>query len=734
MFQDDVYPRSVFLIIATEFCERFSFCGLRTILSLYLRDVLLFHENTATITYHVFIMLSYFVPVVGAIFADSFLGRYRTIYYFGVVYTLGNILMCLAATPPVSLPPVPFTILGLIIIAIGTGGIKPCVAAFGGDQFRLPQQEDKLHQFFSIFYFTINFGGLVGMVATPILRNALTCFGDDTCYALGFGFPAALMVAALILFLAGKPLYRMKSPKVNIIYQFIKCSTFAFIQRFKSKEEPKEHWLDYADDTYDRKLIADMKIVLAMLYLLIPLPLFWSLFDQQGSRWTFQASRMNGELLGMQLRPDQMQVLNPAVVLMLIPLFDNLLYPLTDRIDLLTSLLKKMVIGGVFAGIAFIVSGVLELKLEETYPLLPEKHQAHLNFINTLPCDVQILNPFNHRQVVNATKKYVFQNVAAHNVTGYDVSIFTPYQCGNISVDNPRLDVHVVALEKQVKTVVISLAGSTLQAYTTDPDQLNKSLSGKPKVRMVFVRGPKMFSRVKVKMETEHGFKNIYYVPEIVMRFFKQQQQNNKECFTKRTEKLESNNQGARKLREPYNMHKYSVSFGDLPISDEQEVTVELGGVYTLVVQENEGDITFSKLYVMTPPNTIHMLWLVPQYVFISVAEVMFAISGLKFYCTQAPNSMKTVSTAAWYVSVAFGNILVIIITQMRLFKSQANEFFMFAGLILVDMLIFMVMIRSYTFVNMEADGSSCVSLRELTPLIEVQNDSETPSSQSNEK
>lgn len=80
---------------------------------------------------------------------------------------------------------------------MGTGGIKPCVAAFGGDQFCLPKEEGKLQSFFSWFYFAINTGGLAGMLATPALRKAVTCFGDDTCYSLGFGFPAGLMVLAL---------------------------------------------------------------------------------------------------------------------------------------------------------------------------------------------------------------------------------------------------------------------------------------------------------------------------------------------------------------------------------------------------------------------------------------------------------------------------------------------------------------------------------------------------------
>lgn len=93
--------------------------------------------------------------------------------------------------------------IGLVLIALGTGGIKPCVAAFGGDQFILPEEEKRLQGFFSIFYFAINTGGLAGMLATPTLRKAVTCFGQDTCYSLGFGFPAILMLLSLsILFLS----------------------------------------------------------------------------------------------------------------------------------------------------------------------------------------------------------------------------------------------------------------------------------------------------------------------------------------------------------------------------------------------------------------------------------------------------------------------------------------------------------------------------------------------------
>ncbi|XP_043289096.1 peptide transporter family 2-like [Venturia canescens] len=677
------YPKSIFLIIATEFCERFSFCGLRTILSLYLRNVLLLHENGATVIYHVFIMMCYFVPVAGAILADSYLGRFRTILYFSIIYAIGNVLMCFAATPPIALWPVAMTYVGLTLIAWGTGGIKPCVAAFGGDQFHLPQQQKRLQAFFSIFYFTINFGGLMGMILIPILRKALTCFGDDTCYALGFGFPAALMVTALLLFLLGKPLYRLKYPKENITLNFISCIFYALKQKFACRNWPEtgnEHWLDYASDRFPTKLIAEIKIVLAVLFLYIPLPLFWSLFDQQGSRWTFQASRMNGELLGTQILPDQMQVINPAIVLILIPIFDRHIYRWFS--GSLNSPLQRMIIGGIFAGLSFIVSGFLELKLEKTYPVLPERGRSSLYVINALGCDVGILASFDPELTLNAGEKEAF-NVSSHNNrTVYDIYLVAPSQCWDVELNEPSLMSKVQPIEYQVDTIIVSVVGKSLHLFVTEPNDYAKSLSGRPKLRIIFLRDSTCLNTVTVTLESRNGLENKYFVPD--------------ENPLSESTYMEF---------EP-GLYQYVIRYRDARVDERALVTFELGAVYLLVLREHGDKVMFHRLYTMTPPNKIHMLWLIPQYLLISIGEVMFAISGLEFSFTQAPNSMKTVTIAAWYVSVALGNLMVIIITQARIFRSQAHEFFLFAGLILANMLIFALMVGRYDFVVLEADSS----------------------------
>lgn len=106
-------------------------------------------------------------------------------------------MIAIGAIPTLGLPASVMTVIGLLLIAVGTGGIKPCVSAFGGDQFKLPQQASQLATFFSLFYFAINAGSLISTSLTPVLREDVHCFGNNDCYSLAFGVPGALMIVSI---------------------------------------------------------------------------------------------------------------------------------------------------------------------------------------------------------------------------------------------------------------------------------------------------------------------------------------------------------------------------------------------------------------------------------------------------------------------------------------------------------------------------------------------------------
>jgi len=114
-------------------------------------------------------------------------------------------------------------------MAIGTGGIRPCVSAFGGDQFVLPDQEYRLQMYFSIFYFTINLGSFLSSTITPELRKSVQCFGKDSCFPLAFGVPAFLMIISIGKIFIINHITRRYSEEFLKSYCLLNCNIYIYI-------------------------------------------------------------------------------------------------------------------------------------------------------------------------------------------------------------------------------------------------------------------------------------------------------------------------------------------------------------------------------------------------------------------------------------------------------------------------------------------------------------------------
>ncbi|OQV15159.1 Solute carrier family 15 member 2 [Hypsibius exemplaris] len=325
------YPWYIIFILGNELCERFAFYGMKTVLTLYFTEVFLWSDSNATTIYHAFMVFSYFTPIFGAMLADGYIGKFSTIFSLSLVYVAGLILMTLASVPPLGLHPIAGFVSGLLLVAVGTGGIKPCVVSYGGDQF-VEGQERYREQFFSVFYFCINAGSLVSTFVTPILRSDLPCLGKDGCYPAAFGLPAALLAIAVVLFVVGRPFYRNLAPSGNILGKVLMAVGGAIVNRIRKRvppgQAPPEHWLDYASDKYSKSFLHDIKQILPVLKLFLPLPIFWTLFDQKGSRWTLQANKMDGRVTEtFYWKPDQVQIFNPVLILILVPIFETIIFP-----------------------------------------------------------------------------------------------------------------------------------------------------------------------------------------------------------------------------------------------------------------------------------------------------------------------------------------------------------------------------------------------------------------------
>ncbi|KAI5058534.1 hypothetical protein GOP47_0026704 [Adiantum capillus-veneris] len=375
-----LFPSSVKYLVWNEFCERFSFYGMKTILALFLLERVRLSEIQATEVVHLFIVACYATPLLGALLSDCYLGKYSTILYLSLVYSVGNWVMAIAAAPSVSeasMFPLWCTMLALGLIAFGTGGIKPCVSAFGGDQIEwsLPDGEPKnrlRRKFFSLYYFAINAGSFISTILTPLLR-------EDMSYATAFAVPALLMIMAVFIFWVGRQSYVDRPPEGNIFPVVGRVTADAFrLQKVKEAAdvetdkgiciEPK-HWLDSAKLKHDEIVVEDVKTLLQVLVVLLPAPLFWALFDQQSSKWVFQAREMNGHvswLGGLVIQPDQMQAVNPVLILVMIPLFDQVVYPLLEKLGLSLRPIQRMLAGMLLCALAFLMSGFLQLAIDSS--------------------------------------------------------------------------------------------------------------------------------------------------------------------------------------------------------------------------------------------------------------------------------------------------------------------------------------------------------------------------------
>lgn len=407
------FPWSIYFIMGNEFCERFSYYGMRAILALYLNQYLLLSEGQATGGVHLFTAAAYTTTLFGAYISDSYLGRYRTILYISLVYLLGSVLMSITAVEGLmgNPPSVWGSVLALSLIAVGTGGIKPCVSSFVGDQIP-PHETELLASAFSLFYFFINTGSVLSTFVTPLLREN---FG----YAVAFGVPALLLAAAVLVFFLGRNTYRQMPPGPNVFgtmatviaaafanwnrarppwrqwcaeqwhscwlaRQFNRCRAF-FQRRFyasaasglmaenEEQDEDDHHaFLDYALESCDPQQVADVKATLSAFMIFIPMPVYWSIYDQSSSRWIFQAAHMdlclagsndNGACnWGLEVQPDQVPVLNPLLVIALIPIFVKYVYPFFTRLlgGTLHPLRHKMVWGMYLNSVAIICAAVLQ--------------------------------------------------------------------------------------------------------------------------------------------------------------------------------------------------------------------------------------------------------------------------------------------------------------------------------------------------------------------------------------
>lgn len=351
-------PPGVPYIVGNEAAERFSYYGMNSILTIFMTKYLLdkmghlsvMPPASAEAWYHTFVSTLYFLPIFGAILADAVFGKFWVVFWLSIVYCGGHLTLALMGSSVAhAIEPRYLLAIGLLLIALGAGGIKPCVSTNVGDQFG-ESNKHLLTRVFNWFYFSINAGSALSTLLIPWLLEPYKASPDL----------AARLSPGVVNFLESP---RLHSPDIafGLPGVFMAIATVIFwLGRKKFVHIPPVGARNYAREIFNRQT---GRIILNVL---MPVPfvaIFWALWQQNFSSWIVQAEKMDRHLFGIEWLSSQIQTVNPLFILIMLPLFSYWVYPLVEKLVPLTPL-RKIGAGLFVTAASFFLVAMIQTRID----------------------------------------------------------------------------------------------------------------------------------------------------------------------------------------------------------------------------------------------------------------------------------------------------------------------------------------------------------------------------------
>ena len=360
------HPKGLYMLFFAEMWERFSFYGMRALLTLYLVKHWLYSDGSANLIYGAYGSLVYITPVLGGWLADKYLGQRKAVLFGAVLLTLGHLFMAFEGDGSGydNDPTHHVFWLALAFIIVGSGFLKANISVLVGQLY--PRTDIRRDSAYTIFYMGINLGAAAGVLIAAYL-------GETVGWAYGFGLAGIGMLLGLIVFIIGKPLLRGNGEPpvpakldervagirfeyllygvglagVAVIWWLIQYQSLvgglllgsgALLLLYVVREALK---LD--PDARDR--------VFAMIFFILLMPVFWGLFEQAGGSMNLFTDKFVDR---GGIPTTFFQSLNPIFIILLAPLF-ALGWQALARSGKEPSTPAKMGLGIVQMGLAFVV-------------------------------------------------------------------------------------------------------------------------------------------------------------------------------------------------------------------------------------------------------------------------------------------------------------------------------------------------------------------------------------------
>jgi solute carrier family 15 (peptide/histidine transporter), member 3/4 len=355
-----------FLFTLLEFCERLAYYGFAGSLVLFFQTKLDMSNEDAVNQFYAWNGFVYVTPLIGGYIADTLLGRYKTILYFSMLYLIGLALFVFGSVPGAIVQGVIFT--AMYTVALGAGGIKPNVSTMGADQFdpKIPQDKKESEQFFSYFYWSINLGALIAysLVAYVCQYGLPGLGGEPWGFFVGYLIPTIMMCFGVLVFMSGSSNYKKVSPRGSMLTTAGGILYEALVIRYNDTS-PTGYLLDKASDqhggSYAANDVEGVKYVAKLTPFLGVMIPYWGIYGQTKTAFQIQGCQMQSTIGTFQLPISAMNMFNNVAILILVPLTDQVLYPKLKEKGYGLTMLNKIGWGFVFAVLAMVVAGLIEL-------------------------------------------------------------------------------------------------------------------------------------------------------------------------------------------------------------------------------------------------------------------------------------------------------------------------------------------------------------------------------------